>query len=74
MHTTEQNERLPENLLGLVSRVREVQIGHENLGEKASSKYRVVALCGWFYEAECITWPLCAVGGIVFFLCNSHVK
>lgn len=38
MHSTEQEQRLPEDLLGLVPRVREVQIGHEDLGEEASGK------------------------------------
>lgn len=37
MHSAEQEQRLPEDLLRLVPRVREVQIGHEVLGEEASA-------------------------------------
>lgn len=38
MYTTEQRQWLSENLLWLVSRIWKIQIGHENVGEKASSK------------------------------------
>lgn len=40
MYATEQRQWLSENLLRLVSRVREIQIGHEDVGEEASSEYR----------------------------------
>lgn len=38
MFGTRQVQRLPEDLFGLVSRVREVQVGDEDLGKKASGK------------------------------------
>ena len=40
MYATEQRQWLSENLLRLVSRVREIQIGHEDVGEEASSEYK----------------------------------
>lgn len=40
MYATEQRQWLSENLLRLVSRVREIQIGHEDVGKEASSEYK----------------------------------
>lgn len=38
MYTSEQRQWLSENLLRLVSRIWEIQIGHEDVGEETSSK------------------------------------
>lgn len=38
MHCPEKRQRLSENLRRLVSRIREVQIGDEAVGEKANGK------------------------------------
>lgn len=38
VHTAEQEQRIPEDLLGVVSRVREVQVGVEDVGDKEGGK------------------------------------
>ena len=40
LRRAQQVARLPEGLLGLVSRVRKVQNGHEDLGTETSRKFR----------------------------------
>lgn len=42
MHAAAQEHRLPEDLLGLVQRVREIQIGNEVVGEETSGECATV--------------------------------
>lgn len=39
MHSAAQEHRLPEDLLGLVQRVREIQIGDEIVGKETSGEW-----------------------------------